>query len=126
MKPSAFDDPADKPLDPEVERVRRRLMRFMGVNLAILLVAVMAVLAGVVYKSMSLGDRPGAPAAMEDGPAGRIELPAGAEIISHTLSGDRLTLHFRRSDGSEAIVLYDLGKKRPVGTVEIVRKGNGG
>lgn len=116
---SAFDEETDKPLDPEVERVRRRLMRFMGINLAILFVAVMAVLAGVVYKSMALDEN--TPAAPTESPTGRIALPAGAQIISHALSGDRLTVHFRTAEGGEAIAIYDLDEGRSLGTVEIDR-----
>lgn len=121
MAPSALDE-TDKPLDPEVERVRRKLMRFMGINLAILFVAVMAVLAGIVYKSTMLGESE--PAAQQGTP-GRLELPAGAQILSHELSGHRLTVYFRKPDGDEAIALYDLNEQRSAGTIEIVRESEG-
>ena len=47
------DDKDEKPLDPAAERVRRKMVRFMGINLGILFAAVMAVVLALVYKSVS-------------------------------------------------------------------------
>ena len=86
MARPAFDDEQEKPLDPAVEKVRRKLVRFVAINLGLLFIALMAVVAALVYKS-----RTAAPPATEiavEAPSpegiaeGRIELPAGARIVS--------------------------------------------
>jgi hypothetical protein len=115
MAGPALDD-EDKPLDPAVEKVRRKLVRFVAINLGILLVALMAVAGAIVYKS---GGE--APAIGLDGePAeAAIPLPAGARIVSQSLSGDRIAIHAELAGGGRAIFLYDLAEQRLVGRFTI-------
>ena len=47
----AFDDEEEKPLDPAVEKVRKKLVRFVAINLGLLFVALMAVVGAIVYKA---------------------------------------------------------------------------
>jgi hypothetical protein len=116
----------DRPLDPAAERVRRKLVRFMGINLAILFAAVMAVVLALVYRSMALQ-----PQEMAAGPSvpsgevlsGEILLPQGARIVSHAASGNRLTLHLRLPEGEEAILVYDLAEGRLLGRLPIAYEG---
>lgn len=111
------DNDEEKPLDPAAERVRRKLVRFMAINLGILFLALMAVVAALVYKSMTVSPAP--PAVASDVPAdatsGRISLPAGARLISQSLSGDRLSLHVALAGGGESILIYDTAQGRIVG-----------
>lgn len=100
--------PADVPqeaLDPAAERVRRKLVRFMGINLAILFAAVMAVALAFVYKSLSPQE-----AALPAGDAvtGTLDLPEGARIVSQALEGTRLSLHVALAGGGAEIRVYDL------------------
>jgi len=118
------DESADKPLDPAVERVRRRLVRFIGINLGILFIALMAVVGALVYRMNA-----SAPAAPEtaagvvpSGEAfaeGRIALPPGARVLSHAVSGNQLTLQVEFTDGRQAIFLYDMGERRMSGRFDI-------
>lgn len=113
----------DRPLDPAAERVRRKLVRFMGINLAILFAAVMAVVVALVYKSMAPAENGEArsPAALPaEALSGEILLPAGARILSHAISGNRLSLHLRLAAGGEAMLVYDMAEGRPVGRFTIV------
>ncbi|MCT7377300.1 fimbrial protein [Chelativorans salis] len=120
--PAPNQNDEDKPLDPAAERVRRKLVRFMGINLAILFAAVMAVVLALVYRSMT--PQPD-DAALTQAPAsgealsGDIRLPAGSRIVSHAISSNRLTLHLRLAEGGEAIVVYDMAEGRTVGRLEI-------
>ncbi len=111
------DSEDEKPLDPAAERVRRKLVRFMAINLGILFAAVMAVMAAVVYKSMQ---EPEAPvlAASGQAAAGEIVLPRGARILSQSLSGDRLSLHIA-VDAAEQIVVYDMATRGIVGRFDL-------
>lgn len=120
---SPIDD-EDKPLDPAVERVRRRLARFMAINLGILFVAVMAVVAAIVYKLGKIeptrGDVAGAlPPSGEEMASGRIVLPAGARMTGQTLSGNRLLITAALADGGNAIFIYDIAERRMVARLDV-------
>ncbi|WP_173933604.1 fimbrial protein [Chelativorans sp. Marseille-P2723] len=119
-----YDD--EPPLDPAAERVRRRLMRFMIVNLGILFAALMAVVLALVYRSISPEeatppDMVGQLAPSAETFSETIELPAGARILSHSAVGNRLSLHLRLQDGTEAIHFYDINGARPLGSFKIVQ-----
>ena len=119
----AFDEEEEKPLDPAVEKVRRKLVRFVAINLGLLFLALMAVAAAIVYKSRS-GDAPAAEAALPSGEPGtvlegEIALPAGAKVLSQSLSGTNLSLDVELAGGSRMIVLYDLAGRRTIGRYAI-------
>lgn len=113
------DDEEDKPLDPNVDKLRRKLIRFMVVNLGLLFFALMVVVAALVYKSYTA--KPTAPIAGDiQTPAGApqagdIVLPVGAKVLSQSLSGDRLSLEAELTDGSRAIFVYDIAERRMLG-----------
>jgi len=117
------DDPADdKPLDPAVEKVRRKLVRFIVINLGLLFVALMAVVGAIVYKTVSAPSEVAARPMTEiplpaDGMLieGAIALPKDAVLASQSLSGNRLSLDVTLADGSRVIFLYDLAEKRMIG-----------
>ena len=122
MTKPKLDDEEEKPLDPAVEKVRRKLVRFVGINLALLFLALMAVVGAVVYKSRSLE-----PASVAGGdipsPEGMVEaeiaLPAGARIVSQSLSGNRVAIDAALADGSRAIFVYDFAERRMIGRLAI-------
>ena len=118
MAQQALDDEIEeKPLDPAVERVRRKLVRFVAINLGLLLAALMAVVAAIVYKS---GQAP-APA---DGPAvaAEIALPAGARMIGHDFSDGKFSIDAELADGSRVIILYDVAGRKIVGRYTVTAK----
>ena len=121
MAGALADNDEEKPLDPAAERVRRKLVRFMAINLSILFLALMAVVAALVYKSMTVPLE--APAVASDVPSnamsGKIMLPAGARLLSHSLSGNRLSLHVALAEGGEAILIYDTAQGRVVARHEL-------
>ena len=110
-------DEEDKPLDPNIEKVRRKLVRFMAINLGLLFFALMVV---AVYKSRT-AKQPAAPLVGDiQTPAGEpqtgdIVLPVGSKVLSQSLSGGRLSLDVDLADGSRAIFIYDLTERRIVG-----------
>ena len=115
------DDNDEKPLDPAVEKVRKKLVRFVAINLGLLFVALMAVVAAIVYKSGQPTPESAGPASLVPWPveggmlAGDIALPAGARLLSQSLSGNRIALDAELADGSRTIFLYDIAEKRIVG-----------
>ncbi len=118
MAGPALEEEEEKPLDPAVEKVRRKLVRFVAINLAILLIALMAVAAAIVYRS----GREAPPSRIATGgePAeAEIPLPAGARIVSQSLSGDRIAIDAELPGGGRAIFLYDLAEQRLIGRFAI-------
>ena len=115
----------DKPLDPGVERVRSRLARFMAINLGVLFLAVMAVVAAIVYKVGRAGeparsDVAGAlPPSGEEMASGRIVLPAGARMTGQALSGNRLLINAAMADGGSAIFIYDIAERRMIARLDV-------
>lgn len=125
MANPALED-EEKPLDPAVESVRRKLLRFMLINLGILFFALMAVVGAIVYKSRTAA--PEAPAVAQPGLAvpadggavqGVIALPAGSRIVSQSLSGDRVSLYAEDAQGARTLYVYDLALQRMVGQFAI-------
>jgi hypothetical protein len=117
-------DAIEQPFDPEVERVRRKILRFLITAIGVTFIAVMAVVALVVYKlektspprPQVVSDIPGQPVAPGEA---TITLEPGAKIISQSLSGDRLALDTERADGSRQIVIYDLGQQRVIARLNV-------
>jgi hypothetical protein len=120
------DEEEEKPLDPNIEKVRRKMIRFMGINLGLLFLALMVVVGALVYKSRKAAPPP--PTAGEiPVPAGSpltgdIVLPVGSKIVSQSLSGNRLSIDTELADGSRAIFVYDIAEKRIVGQFAIRNK----
>ncbi len=115
-RPAVDDDSDEKPLDPAVEKVRKKLVRFVAINLGLLFVALMAVVGAVVYKTRTTEP----PTGVDIASPGRvieadIPLPAGARIVSQSLSGDRVALDAELTDGRRMIFLYDIAGRRVIG-----------
>lgn len=111
----------EKPLDPAAERVRQRLVRFLVINLGILFFAVMVVIGAVIYRAGFFSKSPAAtasPAVIATDAA--ITIPSGAEILSQSVSGDRLSLHLRQT-GADTIVIFDLTTGKQLGRFAIQR-----
>ncbi|EKF18795.1 hypothetical protein [Nitratireductor pacificus] len=109
VRPVEQENDQQDTLDPAAEKVRRKLVRFMGINLAILFAAVMAVVLAFVYKSVQPTQTteetlllPG------DATHAAIALPQGARIVSQALDGMRVSLQLRLADGTEELHVYDL------------------
>jgi hypothetical protein len=49
-----------------------------------------------------------------------LQLPAGAQVRSISLSGDRLAVHYE-AQGSEGVAVIDLATGQPVASVGITR-----
>ena len=126
---SKMDTPEldEKPLDPEVEKVRRKMVRLLAVSIGIMIVGVMAVLAAVVYR-ISQGDEPETPmlADVPAFPAGgavaeaQAALPDGFVVENVGLDGTRILFHGRGEAGAAAYV-FDIVENRVVAEISIGR-----
>ncbi|MDX8523263.1 fimbrial protein [Mesorhizobium sp. MSK_1335] len=125
-RPVAEED-EEKPLDPAAENVRRKLVRFMIVNLGLLFIALMVVIGALVYKARNAPVAGSAPAGDVQAPAGAplsgdILLPVGAKVVSQSLSGNRLSIDAELADGSRSIFVYDIAERRIIGQFPIRNK----
>lgn len=104
MSPSEnrIDDPAEIPVDPATERVRRKMVRLLAVSIGVMLIGVMAVLAAVVYRV----NEPRA-GTVPQGASVPFVLPAGTEILESNLSGDSILLRVEGPDGAGEILVMD-------------------
>ncbi len=115
----------EKPLDPETERVRKKLVKFGAVFMGLNMLALMAVLGAIVYKIGGLGDKKDQEAAvmssvpLEPGFEQSVKLPSGTKILSASENAGRVVLNLRLSDGSTAIWFYELSSGQITGKLEI-------
>ncbi len=118
-------DAEEAPLDPTMERVRRKMIRLLAVSIGIMVIGLMAVLAAIVYKinqpagevvTAARSELPAQP--LGEALAGEaITLDPGTRILSHNLSDNTLSLETRLGDGSRQILLYDVASKRVVARI---------
>lgn len=109
----------EKPLDPEMEKVRRKMVRLLGVSLGIMSIGIMAVLAGVIYKinDNREDEDTTADAAIVALNSGHIlalqdemdvVLPLGFQIRDIDLDGQYAAIFGTDSDGQDMLLIVDL------------------
>ena len=118
-------DGEEQPLDPAMERVRRKMIRLLAVSIGIMVIGLMAVLAAIVYKiNQPVEDVAVAPGTVPTAqPLGAalagesITLDPGTRILSHNLSDNTLSLETRLANGTRQILIYDVTTKRVVARI---------
>ena len=80
------EEETHEPLDPVMERVRRKMVRLMIVSTSIMVIGLGAVIVGIFYRASQIGTDEVEPIAMVD-----LDVEAEA-LIDATLTGDRLVL----------------------------------
>ena len=93
----------EKPLDPEIEAIRRRMMRLLMISGGIMFVGLMTVLIAIVYK-INQGSESSAARQVT---AAELVLPAGASITDTGLSNGKMVLTLKLENGSTAIYVYN-------------------
>ncbi len=109
----------EKPLDPAVERVQKRLRRLILIAGLTLGVGMFAVFGAILYK-LTAADGSSAPAS--DVPRiASTTIPAGARLVSSTVDGSRIVLVYER-DGGTTIIEVDARTLVVVGRLELKRE----
>ena len=127
MTKPMHDDLEEKPLDPEMEKVRRKMVRLLAVSIGIMFVGVMAVLAAIVYKfTRPAEDTAALPAVSTSAPSStplvdRIDLPPGFEVISMSVDGDRIAFFGTAPGGASQVLVFDASSGSRLGTSEVGR-----
>ncbi|MFA7415156.1 MAG: hypothetical protein WC048_11775 [Rhizobium sp.] len=118
------DEQEEKPLDPALENVRRKMVRLQLVSAGIMFVSLMAVLAAVVYKATRTETRePAASTSLAipaDQPiAATANLPSGFTVQSTSLSGNQILFFGSMSDGTRRALVFDMTVGRIVADVTV-------
>jgi len=125
------DDLDEKPLDPDMEKVRRKMVRLLAVSIAIMFIGLMAVLGAIVYKFTRSDDSNVATkvpssssmAVPADAPIEAVAaLPQGFTVESVSLDGTRIGFFGRAEDGSRRLIIHDLSVGRNVGDIVVINR----
>ncbi len=127
---SNFND-EDAPLDPAVEKVRRKVMRLMGISIAIMMVGLMAVIGAIFYKISGSGGKKATTEVTADSKvvmlpsgeirnidaiganiAGNINLPDGSTVVKADFDNGQIMLMIKAGEGDLSLWVYDLAAKR--------------
>ena len=125
------DDQEDKPLDPVMENVRRKMMRLQLVSGGIMLLMFMAVLAAIVYKINTRESKPEAAVSAassglvvpSDAPVkATATLPDGFAVSAVSQAGGQILFYGVMADGARKAFLFDIAAGRIVAEIDV--KGN--
>lgn len=121
-----MDEVAEKPLDPAMENVRRKMVRTLGVSIGIMCIGLMAVAGAIVYKMTSrapeAGTTPAASAVSvpSEGPVeARASLPAGFSVERVALDGSRILFYGKGVGGAAHAYVFDISSGRIVADVAV-------
>ncbi|WP_336293992.1 hypothetical protein [Bartonella sp. CB169] len=105
--------PEESPVDPAVERVRKKLMLFMITTLSITFILVLVVLFLAVYKTIAMKS---APKQIDPFSSSKqnseiayytLSLPEKTQILSQSLSGHNILLKILTPDGTTQFMVYN-------------------
>lgn len=123
------DDQEEKPLDPVMENVRRKMIRLQLVSGGIMLLMFIAVLAAIVYKITTRDGKPQAAsvtsgvAVPSDAPVkATAALPDGFAVSAVSQSNGQILFYGVMADGARRAFLFDIASGRTVAEIDI--KGN--
>ena len=119
------DEQEEKPLDPVMENVRRKMVRLQLVSAGIMGVMLMAVLAAIVYKvTQRAPETPVASSGFsvpsEQPLAATVALPAGFVVENTSLSGNQILFYGRLADGQRKALVFDANIGRIVADITVV------
>ncbi|MDS7597858.1 hypothetical protein [Agrobacterium tumefaciens] len=119
------DEQEDKPLDPAMEKVRRKMIRLQIVSGSVMFISLMAVFGAVVYKAMG----PSKTAATtqtqtmtvpSDAPiAATASLPQGFVIENVSYSGGDMLFYGRLANGTRKALVFNVAAGRFVADVTV-------
>ncbi len=120
------DEQEDKPLDPAMEKVRRKMIRLQIVSGSVMFISLMAVFGAVVYKAM--GPSRTAPAASSSGGAtvpadapvaATASLPQGFTIENVSFAGGDMLFYGRLANGTRKALVFNVQAGRFVADITI-------
>ena len=119
------DEQDDKPLDPAMEKVRRKMIRLQIVSGLVMFISLMAVFGAVVYKAMG-PSKTATPTASQskqvpsDQPvSATASLPQGFTIESVSFANGDMLFYGRLANGTRKALVFNVQTRRFVADVTI-------
>ncbi|OOG72617.1 hypothetical protein [Sinorhizobium sp. A49] len=124
MTATAPDDQEDKPLDPAMENVRRKMVRLQLVSAGVMLVMLMAVLGTIVYKLTRTDEKAPAQSAAiavpSEAPVNAVAaLPAGFTVTNVALSGSQVLFYGNLPGAEPRAIVFDITAGRIVADITV-------
>jgi hypothetical protein len=116
-----FPDDEEKPLDPAMEKIRRKMVRLLVISSSVIVLGLMAVLGSIVYKA----NKNSAAAQQASLPAGpiapqqTITLPKDFALEQTTIDGNRVWF-FGTAGGKHLLIVHDIGTGRTLTEIDVV------
>jgi hypothetical protein len=120
--PNFADD--QEPLDPALEKIRRKMVRLLVISSSVIVLGLMAVLGSIVYKANKNSAAtsaqqtmlaPSAVAAAQQ----TVALPKGFTLESTTVDGNRIWF-MGTVDGKHLMIVHDIGTGKTLTEISVV------
>lgn len=114
-------DEDEKPLDPAMEKVRRKMVRLLVISSSVIVIGLMAVLYSIVYKA-NKNSAASQNAIVTEAPiaaAQQVTLPKGFVLETTTVDANRIWF-MGTADGKHLMVVYDIATGTTLTQVTVV------
>jgi hypothetical protein len=104
-----FPDDEEKPLDPALEKIRRKMIRLLLISSSAIVLGLMAVIGSIVYKTNK--NSAASQTAQPDtaiAPKQSVTLPKGFALESTTIDGNRVWF-MGSAEGRHLVIVHDIG-----------------
>lgn len=118
-------DEQEAPLDPALERVRRKMLRLLIISSSTIILGLMAVVYSIVYRVNRLPENTETTATATErddiAPAARqsIALPSGFTVENTAIGGNRILLFGKTAEGQSHIIIHDIVTGKTVTEIEL-------
>ena len=94
-----------EPLDPEIEAIRKRMIRLLVISSSIMILGLLAVFFAILYKV----NEPFNSSVITEN-VGTLQLPEGSQIINTALDGENILFTVKSKDGKHYVLVYEGNK----------------
>jgi hypothetical protein len=116
-------DSEEKPLDPAVEKIRRKMVRLLFISSSVIVLALMAVLGSIVYKAKKNSAAMDATTPVQQSAVTLARqtatLPKGFVLESTTVDGNRIWF-MGTVDGKHLMIAHDIGTGKTLTEISVI------
>lgn len=118
------DNNDDKPLDPVLEKVRRKMIRLQIISAGVMVVALMAVLVAIVYKANRLPATTQPQQVLAQVPSegvvtAKASLPDGFVVNTMQIANGQILFDGNMADGTRKALVFDTHVGRVVADITV-------
>jgi hypothetical protein len=118
------DNNDDKPLDPVLEKVRRKMIRLQLISAGVMVVALMAVLIAIVYKANRLPATSQPQQVLAEVPnegvvTAKATLPDGFVVSTMQIANGQILFDGKTADGTRKALVFDTRLGRLVADITV-------